>query len=278
MTAFFAKFTDKCKMDIMKLLIIILLMTSAIMTTDKLDTKYYIGRTLVDEALWRSLPDSMIRVREHWENGSTMVETIQLALQYKIDTVSEPGIKKVVMRSDADIASIRSQLAAVRSNGNELKLRAGEKAPQFNLIKHPGGAEVTDPLKPGNCYLINFWATWCGNCLRELRPDELPALAEEYIDNKHFVFMPICIDSTIEELQAFFDSDYGKAWPALRYMTYIDPERTANGEFAQPGIMPLTIVVGADGIISYIRTGRLTTESDYDALRQAIEAALPAEQ
>ncbi|MCM1077828.1 MAG: TlpA family protein disulfide reductase [Bacteroides sp.] len=160
------------------------------------------------------------------------------------------------------------------SSQGAYRLHLGDSVPNFNVIRNPGGAVVEDVLHTGKCYLINFWATWCGNCLLELLPTEIPQFAEKFIDDKDFVFLPICIDTSSDELESFFNSERGERWKHLKYVTTLDQDRTANSIFAEAGHLPLTVVVGKNGRIVYIHIGRISTKNEFDELEKAIVAGL----
>ncbi|WP_289629279.1 TlpA disulfide reductase family protein, partial [uncultured Muribaculum sp.] len=145
-----------------------------------------------------------------------------------------------------------------------------DKAPQINLAKYADNSVITDFIVPGNCYLLSFWATWCGNCLIEF----IPSIANEFKDIPIFKFVPICIDSTESELEKFFKSTHGSKWHHLSQTTYLDTNRLANSKYAKSGIMPLNIVIGKDGVIKYIHSGKITAEEELSELRNAIISGL----
>lgn len=67
---------------------------------------------------------------------------------------------------------------------------AGAKAPAFSLPM-PDGTEVSLASVKGKCILIDFWASWCGPCIREL-----PNIKEVYAKyhSKGFEVVSISLD------------------------------------------------------------------------------------
>jgi peroxiredoxin len=56
------------------------------------------------------------------------------------------------------------------------KVSIGERAPGFSLKSVSGETVTLDSLQ-GQAVVLNFWATWCGPCQKEI--PELKALAEK---------------------------------------------------------------------------------------------------
>lgn len=238
--------------------------------------RYYIGETKVDVSLWNSIPDSVRQqcATENWDYDSIIIEKIHLPIEYKLDSIN--GNYIIIRRSEDVIAQLKEKMyAAMQSSSKDAyRLHYGDSVPNFKVIKNPGGAPVENVLQKGKCYLINFWATWCGNCLLELLPTEIPQLAEKFVDDKDFVFLPICIDSCLSELESFFHSERGERWEHLKYITTLDQNRKANSIFAEAGHLPLTVVVGKNGRIVYIRIGRISTKDEFDELENSIITGL----
>ncbi len=238
--------------------------------------KYYVGDIEVSEVVWSSIPDS-IRAQsacEKWDYDTIIIERIFIPLRYKLDTTDVSY--SIKMRSDSEMAEIRRNLPEVRSQSTSevFKLKVGDISPNFSVVNNLDGSLTADVLRHGKCYLINFWATWCGNCLLELRPSEIPLMADKFKDDENFVFLPVCIDASLSDLETFFNSERGAQWIHLKDLTFLDIDRAANGVFAESGNMPLTVVVGRSGRIEYLRVGRLSTAEHFKELEKAIMSGL----
>lgn len=240
------------------------------------DVRYFIGKTEVPADFWLLVPDSVRNLVAESDMDSVVVKSIELRINYVLDSITEPGKFKIAVRPQEELEAILKMLAArtAKKEDDVLKLRVGDMAPQFSVIENNGGSMKDGIPVPGKCYLLTFWATWCGNCLKELQPDFVPAVAHSYAENRDFRFVPICIDTDSEMLAQFFTTERGSRWSFLQPITLIDVERRANSLFARAGVMPLNVVVGRDGRIKYIHTGALTDSIGLGKLSEAIKAGL----
>ena len=237
-------------------------------------TRYFIGKTEVPESLWMSTPDSLKYSTLKIEYDSLTVIETDLPMTHYLDSINGGYIIK--KRSEEEISAIEKTLGISLKNHttNVTVVSINDKAPQINLVKYADNSVITDFIVPGNCYLFSFWATWCGNCLIELKEEFIPSIANEFKDIPIFKFVPICIDSTESELEKFFKSTHGSKWHHLSQTTYLDTNRLANSKYAKSGIMPLNVVIGKDGLVKYIHSGKITAEEEMSELRNAIISGL----
>ena len=136
----------------------------------------------------------------------------------------------------------------------------GPAAP-FSLQSRAGEAVSLSSLK-GQVVLINFWATWCGPCRKEM-----PLL--EQIQKKYaplgFTMLGVNVEEDTRLMETFL-KDVPVSFPIL-----LDP---ANGvsKLYNVSAMPSTVIVDRKGNVRFIHQGFKTgDESKYqDMIRQLI--------
>jgi thiol-disulfide isomerase/thioredoxin len=112
----------------------------------------------------------------------------------------------------------------------------------------------------GTPYVVNFWASWCTECV-----EEVPYL-QEVADVAAGRFQVLGVN--------FLDAEEGALLAApdfgLRYPSLFDPEGKLGEAFPVPGL-PVTFFVDTDGSIVGTQTGPFDSADD---LRDAIEQEL----
>jgi thiol-disulfide isomerase/thioredoxin len=137
-----------------------------------------------------------------------------------------------------------------------------ERAPNF-AWKDQSGATVDFDSYRGKVTLVNFWATWCVPCKREL-PD-LVALSKELAD-KNVRILGVSTDrgsSVVEEVSAFV-REHG-----IPYQNIISNEEIEEA-FGNVRMIPTSFLVNGEGKIVQTFVGARSKEF----FAQAITAAL----
>lgn len=119
----------------------------------------------------------------------------------------------------------------------------------------------------GRPALLNFWATWCGPCVREL--PELEALAEDLGDEALLVAVDIG-DPDLNTLESFRETN-----PVGLTVIWLDPEEAVilSDRYDLPDALPVTIVVDRSGNEAVRAVGARSLEW----FRAAIEGASAGE-
>jgi thiol-disulfide isomerase/thioredoxin len=106
----------------------------------------------------------------------------------------------------------------------------------------------------GHWVVVNFWATWCGPCLKEM--PELSALdaMREQVDVIGLAYE----DTTPEEMRAFLQK-HPVVYPIAIIGTYAPPK-----DFETPRGLPTTWLIAPDGTVAHHFLGPVTAK-DVDA-------------
>lgn len=143
-------------------------------------------------------------------------------------------------------------------------LGAGEAsgpAADFSLPSR-GGPPLSLSALRGQVVLINFWATWCGPCRKEM-----PLL--EQIQKKYaplgFTMLGINVEEDTTQMESFL-RDVPVSFPVL-----LDPANQVS-KLYDVAAMPSTVIVDRKGNVRYIHQGyQPGDESRYqDVIRQLI--------
>jgi len=127
--------------------------------------------------------------------------------------------------------------------------RAGQRLPDFAL-EDLDGKPVRLSDYGGQVVLVNFWATWCPPCAKEM-----PGLEDFYSKHrgKGFTVLAVNVGETKSEAAAFTEQ-YGLEFPILLDPTY----ELADGLMIDG--YPTSVLVGRDGYIKKVHIGYLSPE------------------
>lgn len=133
------------------------------------------------------------------------------------------------------------------------------QAPDFALPTLVEGEEITLSAMRGTPVVVNFWATWCGPCKKEI--PELVAFAEA---NPEVPIIGVSVDNGMP---------IGKLrkWAERLKITYPVAHDTSSGVADMWGVstLPTTFVVTADGHLGPHRVGTV----DLPALERMVAEA-----
>ncbi|HEX9595460.1 MAG TPA: TlpA disulfide reductase family protein [Anaerolineales bacterium] len=123
----------------------------------------------------------------------------------------------------------------------------GELAPDFT-VSLVGGKTLTRSDLRGQLFILNFWATWCGPCRREM--PRLQALATNTTGDPPVV-LAVNYGEDLDTVTTYLE-EAGVTLPIA-----LDPDLVMARDYLIFG-MPTTFFVGRDGVVRNVYTGELT--------------------
>jgi peroxiredoxin len=194
-------------------------------------------------------------------NDALLVQANEVLKRAAANDPSNPAIHMLdghvlaVLKKDAEAKSEFMACAAnpgastadclrAKNFAADVSLARGEPAPAFS-IKKPDGSSVTLDSLAGKVVLIDFWATWCPACVKDL--DYIQSIAEE-ADKDRFVLLGVSDDSN-EETWKRYQSENRMIGIQIR-----DTDHSIADLF-HVGAIPTYVILDANGIIQLRTTG-----------------------
>lgn len=161
------------------------------------------------------------------------------------------------------VAGAPSRLAA--EGMGDQKFKPGDKAPEF-VAKDLAGKEIKLSSFAGKkVVLLNFWGLRCGACLEEM--PYLETIAKDYAGKGLAV---LGIDTDGVDAQTVIDT-LKEVQVGVTYPLLTDPDFAITDVYTN-FLVPLTIVIDKQGVVTYIHTGfEKGTEKVYES---AVKKAL----
>lgn len=111
----------------------------------------------------------------------------------------------------------------------------------------------------GKWTIVNFWATWCGPCLKEM-----PELSALDAMREHIVVVGLAYeDNTPEAMQAFM-KEHPVVYPIALIDVYDPPK-----DFETPRGLPMTYIIAPDGAVAKQYMGPVTARMIEDDIAKA---------
>jgi peroxiredoxin len=164
-------------------------------------------------------------------------------------------------------------LCATTFAGAGMRINEEDEAPDFKLKEFSSGKEISlSDYKGKKIVLIQFWATWCALCKRQI-----PFLVNHYNANKKlddFEILAILLpsgESDNKKVKELIDK-YKIPYPVL-----IDEgNKVATDKYELSGLIPVIAIIDKEGLVYFQHVGELTTTEDpipfvLDELRGLVE-------
>lgn len=111
----------------------------------------------------------------------------------------------------------------------------------------------------GKWTIVNFWATWCGPCLKEM-----PELSALDAMREHIVVVGLAYEDTTPEAMQAFIKEHPVVYPIALVDVYDPPE-----DFETPRGLPMTYIIGPDGAVAKQYMGPVTARMIEDDIAKA---------
>ncbi|WP_052101335.1 TlpA family protein disulfide reductase [Novilysobacter arseniciresistens] len=143
---------------------------------------------------------------------------------------------------------------------------AGAETPALRIAALDGTTwDLAD--RRGRWVVVNFWATWCAPCLKEM-----PELSALDAMNEHIEVVGLAYeDIEAEAMRAFLDA-HPVVYPVAIVDTYDPP-----ADFETPRGLPMTWLIAPDGRVAKKVVGPVTAREIEDAIAEAGGPAADAE-
>ncbi len=123
----------------------------------------------------------------------------------------------------------------------------GKEAPDFTL-KDMADADVTLASFKGKVIVVNFWATWCKPCKKEM-----PSLNELYntYKDKGVVVLGVSVDRSKKPILKFLNKT------TVDFPILLDADLTVKNELYKVFSLPTTFIIDRSGILKKYYRGEM---------------------
>lgn len=181
-----------------------------------------------------------------FSNSQFKFITIVIAVGFMVfnSACSNSNNQESQQTANASVAST-SAPGETADNGQKLK-----DAPDFTL-KNRDGEPFTLSEQEGKVVVLNFWATWCAPCRKEI-PDFMELHKE--LKDDDVLFAGISLDEEGWEKVRPYAKDMGINYPIM-----VDNGRVSR-DYGPIRAIPTTFIINKKGKVEYVAPGMLTKE------------------
>jgi thiol-disulfide isomerase/thioredoxin len=155
------------------------------------------------------------------------------------DTKDWKRIYALLKKVYGDVPEIKWTMV---ENNPDAVVMTGKPIPDFEVALLDGSGKVSNTSMLGKYYMIDFWATWCGPCVREM-----PAIHKAYDKfkgRKGFEILSLSMDAAQSQIAPFRAKKWKMPWLHAFIPGVFEAELAKKFEVL--GI-PKPILVGPDG-------------------------------
>ena len=169
-------------------------------------------------------------------------------------------------KSNSESESIRVSTESVSAESDRQYLvKVGDMAPDFKMLL-PDGQEVRLSSLRGKVVMLQFTASWCSVCRREM-PYIESEIWQKHKNNPHFALYGIDREETVEKIE------YLKKITGVTYPIGLDSDAAIFGLYAEKNAgITRNIIVDKDGKI--VMLTRLFEEEEFNQMVALIDNML----
>ena len=176
---------------------------------------------------------------------------------------SEKGAE--VTEGTSDTVKVTDDVMAVQADSTGYIVRVGEMAPDFTITL-TDGKQVTLSSLRGKVVMLQFTASWCGVCRKEM-PFIEKDIWLKHKDNAGFALIGIDRDEPLDKVLAFAKST------GVTYPLGLDPGADIFAKYAlRDAGITRNVLIDRDGKI--VKLTRLYNEEEFSSLVQQINEML----
>jgi peroxiredoxin len=193
---------------------------------------------------------------------------IPMAQVYSITSTSpEPASASDSLR---DWRLVYAPEPVIPESGGEESAMLGKEAKTFRLPLL-GGGDFDLAEQHGKIVILDFWATWCGPCVKSL-PELTAALsALSAFPADRVVFVGVNQAEQAGHVKQFMEA---RSWS---FTVAMDTDQNVARQYGVDGI-PHTVIIGPDGKVAWVKTG-YSSENEKEAaeaIKKLLAAPAPA--
>jgi thiol-disulfide isomerase/thioredoxin len=173
------------------------------------------------------------------------------------DTVEKPE----VVQTEEAVEQTEDDSAAA-DTAEEDPTKDYPEAPNFQVLDYDGNPVEFDSLK-GKPIVLNFWASWCPPCIKEL--PVFDEVSQELEGEVIFVMVDLTSDrETIEDAKAYLEEN------GLTFPVYFDVDEDGASTYGITAI-PTTYFINSDGFIVTGQVGGIDERLLREGIRRITE-------
>ncbi|MDD4778319.1 MAG: TlpA disulfide reductase family protein [Fermentimonas sp.] len=172
-------------------------------------------------------------------------------------------------KSDTDgsdtVESATAVETAQKADDYQFLVKVGDTAPDFDM-QMPDGSTVNLSSLRGKVVMLQFTASWCGICRKEM-PYIESRIWERHKDNPEFALFGIDRGEPVEKIEELIKAT------KLTYPIGLDPEADIFGLYAEPEAgITRNVIIDREGKI--IMLTRLFEEEEFNQMVEIIDQSL----